>query len=175
MPGVSDKAAARGHVGTRTIRALASITLQRNLISTTSCGCLLAAISWHWLRLACSSWPAGFESTFLVIWGVTDNYKVWRGCMSLYFSPLQFWFSPVPIVLTNREINKNVFFLIFLKWHIDKRNRDAHVLLGFYRFVIQQKGGWRNVKAQQNCNSCSIRSFRFLFNHHLHTTMTKER
>ena len=24
---------------------------------------LLAAISWHWLRLACSGWPAGFEST----------------------------------------------------------------------------------------------------------------
>ena len=52
------------------IRALASITLQRNLISTSTWGCpehqfwhLLAAISWHWLRLACLGWPAGFEST----------------------------------------------------------------------------------------------------------------
>ena len=52
------------------IRALASITLQRYLISTTSWGCPehqfwhpLVAISWHWLWLACSGWPAGFEST----------------------------------------------------------------------------------------------------------------
>ena len=26
---------------------------------------LLVAISWHWLRLACSGWPAGFESTWV--------------------------------------------------------------------------------------------------------------
>ena len=75
MPGLADKAAARGHVGTRTNPA--SITLQRNLISTTCWGCpehLLATINWHWLRLACSGWPAGFHS---MCWSSKRRVSSW--------------------------------------------------------------------------------------------------
>ena len=63
------------------IRALASITLQRNLISTTSWGCpehQLAAISGHWLRLACSGWPAGFESTCVWSSKVEQSTEQWQ-------------------------------------------------------------------------------------------------
>ena len=66
------------------IRALASNTLQRNLISTTSWGCpehLLAAISWHWLRLACSGWPAGFHSMF----GLLSFFSASRSVCSFFF------------------------------------------------------------------------------------------
>ena len=48
------------------IRALVSITFQRNLISSISWASRAHqfwAISSHWLRLACSGWAAGFEST----------------------------------------------------------------------------------------------------------------
>ena len=66
MPEVTDLASAWGHEGTRPIRALVSFTLQRNLIASINWACAVhkvLAISWHWLRLACSGWPAGFIST----------------------------------------------------------------------------------------------------------------
>ena len=78
------------------IRALASITLQRNLISTTCWGCpehLLATISWHWLRLACSGWPAGFHS---MRWSSKLSFSSeyskikWRYVLKLFCA---FWYT----------------------------------------------------------------------------------
>ena len=76
MPRVSDKASQRGHVGTRTNRGsrIDYITEkpylhhQLGVAQSINLG-LLAAISWHWLRLACLGWPAGFEST--CVWSST--------------------------------------------------------------------------------------------------------
>ena len=50
----------------------------------------LAAISWHWLRLACSGWPAGFESTGDCLW----SSKVW-GVMALLRTHIfrNFWLN----------------------------------------------------------------------------------
>ena len=67
MPGVPDKPSARGHVGTRTNQGsrIDYITEKPYLhhqlgVPRSPIFGLLAAISWHWLRLACSGWPAGF-------------------------------------------------------------------------------------------------------------------
>ena len=43
---------------------------------------LLAAISWHWIRLACSGWPAGFESTCVWSSKVKDRLHLKRWSLS---------------------------------------------------------------------------------------------
>ena len=64
LPGVTDLASAWGHIATKTNLG------SRNNHITEKTGIHWAcaehqfwAISWHWLRLARSVWPAGFKST----------------------------------------------------------------------------------------------------------------
>ena len=67
MPG---EPSARGQVGTRTNQGSRIDYISEKPYLYHQLGVprapifgLLPAISWHWLRLACSDWPAGFKST----------------------------------------------------------------------------------------------------------------
>ena len=85
MPGVPDKPSAWGHEGTRTNQGsrIDYITekpyFHHHLeVPRAPIFGLLVAISWHWLRLACSGWLAGFESTCVwsskLLWRKYDLY-----------------------------------------------------------------------------------------------------
>ena len=101
------------------IRALVSFTLQRNLIGSINWACAVHkfwAISWHWLRLACSGWPAGFISTYFIYL---------RKLFILFWNVLfvDAWMKPFLISHTRpfRERTSHLCgFLQLFCWHIVK-------------------------------------------------------
>ena len=107
------------------IRALVSITFQRNLISTLSRAWAehqFWAISWHWLRLACSGWPAGFEST--CVW----SSKMHQTSQSMRFPNTTKWRD----ILSHEEIYfldrfLGILFLIY----------EVKAFKKFFRFSVR--------------------------------------
>ena len=73
----------------------------------------LAAISWHWLRLVCLDWPAGFEST--CVWPskvLVSLYTVL--CCQTFFIPIWHWDEDqfeMTIFSTACLINYTVYYI----------------------------------------------------------------